>query len=55
MLEQFERVLVFQMDTMIYRKGIEEYYKYDYIGVPLDPKNNSNLFELYPAIKYNPG
>jgi hypothetical protein len=40
MLDQFERVLVFQMDTMIYRKGIEEYYKYDYIGAPWDLKNN---------------
>jgi hypothetical protein len=26
------------MDTMIYRNGIEQFYKYDYIGAPWDPK-----------------
>ena len=39
-LQQFERVLVFQMDTMIYRKGIELYYEYDYIGAPWNPSSN---------------
>ena len=38
LLIQFERVLIFQMDTMIYRNGIEQFYKYDYIGAPWDPK-----------------
>jgi hypothetical protein len=40
MLQQFERVLIFQMDSMIYRKGIELYYEYDYIGAPWDPSWN---------------
>jgi len=39
MLQQFERVLIFQMDTMIYRKGIELYYEYDYIGAPWNPNS----------------
>ena len=38
LLKQFERVLIFQMDTMIYRNGIEQFYEYDYIGAPWDPK-----------------
>jgi len=40
LLQQFERVLVFQMDTMIYHKGIELYYEYDYIGAPWNPSSN---------------
>ena len=40
LLQQFERVLVFQMDTMIYRKGIERFYEYDYIGAPWNPSSN---------------
>lgn len=30
----YERVLVFQMDSSILRNGIEEFYKWDYIGAP---------------------
>jgi hypothetical protein len=40
LLQQFERVLIFQMDSMIYRKGIESYYEYDYIGAPWNPNSN---------------
>jgi mannosyltransferase OCH1-like enzyme len=39
LLIQFERVLIFQLDTMIYRNGIEEFYQYDYVGAPWDEKN----------------
>jgi mannosyltransferase OCH1-like enzyme/uncharacterized protein YciU (UPF0263 family) len=42
LLIKFKRVLVFQTDTMIYRKGIEEFYDYDYIGAPW----NNNLFSI---------
>ena len=38
MFIKFDRVLLFQMDTMIYRNVIEKYYEYDYIGAPWDPK-----------------
>jgi hypothetical protein len=38
MFIEFERVLIFQMDTMIYRSGIEKFYEYDYIGAPWNPK-----------------
>ena len=31
-LESYSKVLVFQADTMIYRYGIEQFYKYDYVG-----------------------
>jgi len=46
MFIEFDRVLLFQMDTMIYRNGIEKFYEYDYIGAPWDPKFkicNSNV------------
>jgi hypothetical protein len=38
LLIQFERVLIFQMDTMIYKNTIEQFYQYDYVGAPWDPK-----------------
>ena len=43
MLNNYEKVLVFKIDTMIYRQGIEEFYEYDYIGAPWDPNSNINL------------
>jgi hypothetical protein len=30
----YERVLIFQRDTAILRKGIEEFMEYDYVGAP---------------------
>ena len=33
-LSQFEKVLIFQNDTMMYRFGIEKFMDYDYIGAP---------------------
>lgn len=30
----YERVLVFQRDSAILRKGIEEFFEYDYVGAP---------------------
>lgn len=30
----YNRVLIFQTDSMILRKGIEEFYDYDFIGAP---------------------
>jgi hypothetical protein len=33
-LKDFEKVLIFQADCMIYRHGIEQFYNYDYIGAP---------------------
>jgi hypothetical protein len=30
----YQRVLVFQHDSMILRTGIEEFYEYDYVGAP---------------------
>jgi hypothetical protein len=38
LLIQFKRVLIFQMDTMIYKNTIEQFYQYDYVGAPWDPK-----------------
>jgi len=34
LLDKFERVLIFQNDTMIYNYNIADYYQYDYIGAP---------------------
>jgi hypothetical protein len=33
-LKNFEKVLIFQSDTMMYRFGIEKFLQYDYIGAP---------------------
>ncbi len=33
-LSEFEKVLIFQNDTMMYRYGIEKFMDYDYIGAP---------------------
>ena len=33
-LQQFERVLIFQHDTKILRKGIDEFLEWDYVGAP---------------------
>ena len=30
----FDKILIFQEDTMIYKFGIENFYKYDYVGAP---------------------
>ena len=30
----YERVLVFQQDSNILRKGIEDFFEYDYVGAP---------------------
>lgn len=34
-LQQYERVLIFQTDSKILRKGIEAFYEYSFIGAPL--------------------
>ncbi len=34
LLYKYERVLIFQNDTMIYNYNISDFYKYDYIGAP---------------------
>lgn len=31
---EYDRVLVFQSDSMLLRKGIEEFYEWDYVGSP---------------------
>lgn len=33
-LAEFNRVLIFQHDSIILRKGIEEFMEYDYVGAP---------------------
>jgi len=33
-LDHFEKVLIFQSDTMMYRYKIEQFYEYDYVGAP---------------------
>jgi len=35
----YDKILIFQRDTGLLRKGIEEFYEYDFIGAPL-PVNN---------------
>lgn len=40
LLANFDRVLIFQNDTMIYNYNISDFYEYDYIGAPWDRSNN---------------
>lgn len=40
-LIDYENVLIFQTDTMIYRYGIEIFLKYDYIGAPWPKELNT--------------
>ena len=35
----FNRVLIFQLDTIIYKNNISDFYDYDYIGAPWNPEN----------------
>ena len=32
---EYDRVLIFQSDSMLLREGIDEFLKYDYIGAPI--------------------
>ena len=39
--KSFNKILIFQGDTMIYKYGIEKFMKYDYVGAPWrKPKEN---------------
>lgn len=40
LFDQFDRVLIFQNDTMIYKYNIADFYQYDYIGAPWDFSRN---------------
>jgi len=40
LLKQFEKVLIFQSDTMLYRRGVEQFYELDYVGAPWYPTDN---------------
>jgi len=40
LFDNFDRVLIFQNDTMIYNYNISDFYQYDYIGAPWDPSRN---------------
>jgi len=40
MFNQFDRVLIFQNDTMIYKYNITDFYQYDYIGAPWESSRN---------------
>ena len=62
----YEHVLIFQTDSKILRTGIEEFYKWDYVGSPWlfqDKGGNGGLslrtpkvmMETLKAIPYHPG
>ena len=63
----FDKVLIFQTDSMICKKGIEKFLKYDYIGAPLpkfqclnggfsirNVKQMINCLTLFKPAKYEP-
>ena len=63
-LQQYERVLIFQTDSKILRKGIEEFYEWDYLGAPwrfqdncgnggLSLRNPKVMLEMIKSIPYN--
>lgn len=33
-VEEYDRVLIFQLDSMLLKPGIEEFYPFDYVGAP---------------------
>lgn len=33
-LSEFDRVLIFQHDSVLFKKGVEDFYPYDYVGSP---------------------
>lgn len=40
---EYDKVLIFQHDSGLLRKGIESFYKYDYVGAPwIEPKYGGN-------------
>ena len=52
-MQQYDRVLIFQTDSKILRKGIEEFYEWDYIGAPWkfqDKGGNGGLSLRNPKI-----
>ena len=62
----YDHVLVFQTDSKILRPGIEEFYKYDYVGSPwiFQPHGGNGgislrtpkvMMETLKAIPYHPG
>ncbi|MEE9571454.1 MAG: DUF5672 family protein [Candidatus Neomarinimicrobiota bacterium] len=54
-LIDYDRVLIFQTDSKILRKGIEEYYYYDYLGAPWkfqDKCGNGGLSLRNPKVMY---
>jgi mannosyltransferase OCH1-like enzyme len=40
LFDNFDRVLIFQNDTMIYNYNISDFYQYDYIGAPWESSRN---------------
>lgn len=63
-LQQYDRVLIFQTDSKILRKGIEEFYCWDYIGAPwkfqdkggnggISLRNPKVMSEIIRSIPYN--
>ena len=47
LLDQFDRVLIFQLESLIYHYDIEKFYKYDYISAPINPDDNpeNNIYK----------
>ena len=39
---QVEKVLIFQTDSILCKRGIEDFFKYDYIGAPSSDLNTMN-------------
>ena len=64
-LLSYDRVLIFQHESMILRDGIEEFYEWDYVGAPwkfqlhggnggLSLRNPKIMYETLTRIPYNP-
>ena len=65
-LQHFDKVLIFQTDSKILREGIEEFYKWDYVGAPwlfqekggnggLSLRDPKIMLEIIESEPYNPG
>lgn len=55
-LLDYDRVLIFQTDSVIFRPGIEEFYEWDYVGAPWkfqDYGGNGGLSLRNPRVMYD--
>jgi hypothetical protein len=62
-LQQYDKVLIFQPDSKILKKGIDEFYQWDYVGAPWKFQQNGGnggfslrnpkvMYEIVKSVNY---